>query len=69
MQYKNSWPFAEPVDAEGLNIPEYRLIVKEPMDLQTMDNKLKAGKYQNPAQFHADVVKIISNSYLFNELN
>jgi hypothetical protein len=68
-QHKCALPFMEPVDVDGLNIPEYREIVKEPMDLTTIENKLKSGKYQTPAQFHADVVKIFHNSYLFNAPN
>jgi hypothetical protein len=43
--------------------------VKEPMDFSTIDAKLKGGKYQTPAQFHNDVIKIFYNSYLFNEAN
>ena len=39
------------------------------MDLTTIESKLKSGKYQNPAQFHLDVVKIFNNSYLFNGAN
>ena len=39
------------------------------MDLSTIEAKLKGGKYQNPSQFHSDVVKIFHNSYLFNEVN
>lgn len=67
--HKSAWPFIDPVDADGLGIPEYKEIVKDPMDLTTMEKKLKAGKYQTPAQFHSEVVKIIHNSYLFNEIN
>jgi len=65
-QHKCGWPFLEPVDVDGLNIPEYLQIVKEPMDLSTIELKLKGGKYQTPAQFHQDVIKIFHNSYLFN---
>lgn len=39
------------------------------MDLSTIEAKLKNGKYQNPSQFHNDVIKIFYNSYLFNEAN
>lgn len=68
-QHKCALPFMEPVDVDGLNIPEYREIVKEPMDLTTIETKLKSGKYTVPAQFHADVVRIFNNSYLFNAPN
>jgi len=39
------------------------------MDLSTIEAKLKSCKYQNPSQFHNDVIKIFHNSYLFNESN
>lgn len=39
------------------------------MDLSTIESKLKSGKYQNPIQFHQDVIKIFHNSYLFNSAN
>jgi hypothetical protein len=35
-QHKCALPFIEPVDVDGLNIPEYREIVREPMDLTTI---------------------------------
>jgi bromodomain-containing factor 1 len=35
-QHKCALPFLEPVDVEALNIPEYKEIVKEPMDLSTI---------------------------------
>lgn len=41
--------------------------VKDPMDFYTIEKNLKAGQYQNAAQFHADVNKIWYNSYGFNE--
>ena len=47
-QHKCAWPFLMPVDAEGMGIPEYLDIVKEPMDLATMESKLRDGKYEEP---------------------
>ena len=37
-----AWIFAEPVNAELLNIPDYFTIVKKPMDFGTIKTKLKA---------------------------
>ncbi len=68
-QHKCALPFMEPVDVEALNIPEYREIVREPMDLQTIECKLRSGRYTTPLQFHQDVLKIFHNSYLFNAAN
>jgi len=36
------------------------------MDLSTIENNLRTNQYITPTQFHADVCKIISNSYIFN---
>lgn len=67
MQAHNSaGPFLEPVDPKALNIPDYPLIVKEPMDLSTVEKKLKDGLYANPAAFGADMRKIWYNAFLYN---
>jgi hypothetical protein len=36
------------------------------MDLSTIENNLRTNQYVTPTQFHADVSKIITNSYIFN---
>lgn len=59
-------PFLKPVDHVALNIPDYPLIVKEPMDLSRVHKKLHTGMYSNPMQFAADVRKIWSNAILYN---
>lgn len=61
--HKSSWPFRVPVDPVALNIPNYTLIIKEPMDLQTAEQNLKNKLYLTASQFHADIKKIIKNSY------
>ena len=66
---KNAWPFKQPVDPIALNIPNYLDIIKQPMDLQTVERNLKRKAYATPTQFHADIGKIIRNSYQFNKNN
>ena len=39
------------------------------MDLSTIENNLRTNQYITPTQFHADVSKIITNSYTFNSSN
>lgn len=39
------------------------------MDLSNIENNLRTNQYITPTQFHADVAKIITNSYTFNALN
>ena len=58
--------FVTPVDIAALNIPNYPNIVKNPMDLRTMEEKLKAEDYPSVDAFYADFNLIVSNSVLFN---
>lgn len=67
--HKTAWPFKQPVDPIALNIPNYLDIIKQPMDLQTVERNLKRKAYATPTQFHADIGKIIRNSYQFNKNN
>lgn len=60
------FPFMEPVDPIKLNIPEYPLIIKHPMDLSTIRQKLEGDEYDDAAQFEADVRLVVSNCYAFN---
>lgn len=39
------------------------------MDLSKIEHNLKTGQYATPTQFHADINKIIRNSYTFNQGN
>jgi bromodomain-containing factor 1 len=63
---KVSLAFKDPVDAVALNIPTYFDIVKHPMDLTTMEAKLKEKKYTYVRDFMADLDQMITNSELFN---
>eukprot|EP01017_Pseudomicrothorax_dubius_P043535 TRINITY_DN726_c0_g1_i6.p1 TRINITY_DN726_c0_g1~~TRINITY_DN726_c0_g1_i6.p1 ORF type:complete len:352 (-),score=83.61 TRINITY_DN726_c0_g1_i6:162-1217(-) len=65
-KHPNATPFLEPVDAEALGIPEYYSIITEPMDLSTVEAKLRNNDYTSPAQFAVDVRKIWNNSFRFN---
>lgn len=65
-KHKFAEPFLKPVDWQTLRIPDYPTIVKEPMDLGTVEKKLKSGLYASPGQFAADVRKIWSNAFLYN---
>ncbi|OAG05170.1 Bromodomain-containing protein, partial [Paraphaeosphaeria sporulosa] len=63
---KVSNAFKVPVDHEALNIPTYPTIVTKPMDLGTMEHKLKTSAYTYVADFMADLDQIVTNSELFN---
>jgi len=58
--------FREPVDPVALNIPTYFSVIKRPMDIQTMTNKLKNGQYSTAHEFKADFEQMIQNCRTFN---
>ena len=61
--------FAQPVSNSQmrlLNIPHYLNIIKKPMDLRTMEERLKDGKYASIDEYTADFDQMIENSLTFN---
>ena len=58
--------FRLPVDVVALKIPTYFNYVTKPMDLKTLEENLKAGKYSTVDTFRADFDQIIENSRIFN---
>jgi len=63
---QSAWIFAEPVNAEKLNILDYYDVVKEPMDFGTIKTKLKEHKYENIDQFIRDMELVFYNCKLYN---
>ena len=55
--------FRDPVDPVRDNIPEYTTVVKQPMDLKTIQSKANRGEYATAAEFEADVRLIFKNCY------
>lgn len=62
----NRGVFNSPVDPIALEIPTYFDIVKEPMDLGTIRNKLQNHEYPDLKSFGKDVKLVFSNAMLFN---
>lgn len=58
--------FRTPVDFVSLNILNYPNVVKNPMDLKTLDDNLKAHKYPTVDAWVADFNLIVDNCRLFN---
>jgi transcription initiation factor TFIID subunit 2 len=58
-----SW-FYDPVDEE--DAPGYKDVVKTPMDLQTISEKLQSGKYPAPGNLLADMELITKNAEAYN---
>ncbi|XP_037073922.1 LOW QUALITY PROTEIN: nucleosome-remodeling factor subunit NURF301-like [Pollicipes pollicipes] len=61
---KNAWPFIEPVDPD--EVPNYYKVIKEPMDLQTMENRLESRHYGRLCDFTGDMIVVLDNCKYFN---
>lgn len=60
------FPFYKPVDPIALNIPTYFDIVKRPMDLSRIRQKLDENEYTSCEEFESDVRLMFNNCFLFN---
>ncbi|KAI9824548.1 MAG: hypothetical protein M1832_001637 [Thelocarpon impressellum] len=63
---KDAQFFNVPVDPVKLGIPTYPTIVTNPMDLGTMEERLKNEKYLSVDSVTADFEQIVKNTVLFN---
>ena len=63
---KDAIPFTKPVDPVALNIPTYFDIIERPMDLGTMETKIKAQEYTSVGAYVTDFEQIIANTKKFN---
>ena len=59
-------PFLLPVDPIALNIPDYFNIIKEPMDISTVEKNLRNHIYSAYEEFERDVRKIWENALTYN---
>ena len=60
--------FASPVDPFALNIPNYFDIIKEPMDLGTIEKRMKANVIESPAEYARLVRLTFTNAIKYNSL-
>jgi hypothetical protein len=58
-----------PVDPVALNIPDYPRIITEPMDISTVEKKVKEYTYTSYTEFETDVRKIWQNALKYNPMN
>lgn len=63
---KYSWVFNQPVDFVALQIPDYPMIIKQPMDLGTIKSKMEIHAYYSPLDFAADVRLTFANAMKYN---
>nr|XP_014720713.1 bromodomain testis-specific protein isoform X1 [Equus asinus]XP_014720714.1 bromodomain testis-specific protein isoform X1 [Equus asinus]XP_014720715.1 bromodomain testis-specific protein isoform X1 [Equus asinus]XP_014720716.1 bromodomain testis-specific protein isoform X1 [Equus asinus]XP_014720717.1 bromodomain testis-specific protein isoform X1 [Equus asinus]XP_044605324.1 bromodomain testis-specific protein isoform X1 [Equus asinus]XP_044605325.1 bromodomain testis-specific protein is len=62
-----SWPFQQPVDAVKLQLPDYYTIIKNPMDLNTIQKRLEHKYYVKASECIEDFNTMFSNCYLYNK--
>lgn len=62
--YTHAWPFLEPVSIE--DVADYYDIIKDPMDLATLEENVKADAYPTMDDFVKDTQKIFENCKLYN---
>ena len=65
--HASSWPFREPVNTA--EVTDYLSVIKEPMDLRTMDGKLEKDSYKEIDEFINDFDLIIKNCRAYNSEN
>jgi len=61
-----SWPFREPVDTN--EVKDYLEIIKEPIDLLTIDKRIRKGEhYKSKKMLYADLMLMVNNCKLYND--
>jgi len=61
-----SIPFRTPVDPYTLGIPDYFYIIQKPIDMGTIEEKLRKGEYTDPWEYVDDVWLMFDNAWLYN---
>lgn len=64
--YRISRMFAQPVDPERDNCPNYFEVIQCPMDIGTVNKKLDTNQYSTVEQWKSDVEQIWKNTILYN---
>ena len=65
--HQHGWVFNVPVDPEELGLPDYFDIIKNPMDLGSIQKKLEKGEYHAIKDFQSDVNLSFDNAMTYNE--
>jgi histone acetyltransferase len=60
----NAWPFQQPVNKD--EVPDYYEVIKEPMDLATMEEKHEKDLYPTPEEFVRDAKLVFDNCRRYN---
>lgn len=63
--HKSSWPFLKPVNRE--DVDDYYEVIKEPIDLETISQRIKSGHYKDVQTFKDDVIRMFTNCRQYND--
>jgi len=66
MNHQHYWVFSKPVDPIDLGLDDYFQIIKNPMDLGTIQKRLENGFYHQLKDFVDDVHLTFDNAMLYN---
>ena len=66
LRNQKAYIFSQPVNYVELKIPDYPLLVKNPMDFNTIKSKLKDHKYEKIQDFMDDMELVFHNCRLYN---
>lgn len=67
MNHKYGWVFNKPVDVRKLKLHDYYTIIKHPMDLGTVNDRLSKNWYKSPMEFAEDVRLTFNNAMKYND--
>ncbi|CAI4221589.1 unnamed protein product [Auanema sp. JU1783] len=67
MKHKHAWPFNAPVDTIKLALPDYHKVIKRPMDLKSIEKRLKNCYYYSAKDCMEDFRAVFDNCYSFNQ--
>lgn len=62
--HDDAWPFVDPVEEDYA--PNYYKVIRRPMNLHTMEERLDSGYYTDFSMFQADFKLIVNNCRLYN---
>jgi len=63
-KHKSCWPFLEAVNKD--DVPDYYEVIKDPIDLKTMEKRLIANYYIDKDVFVKDIGRIFANCKTYN---
>ena len=65
-KHKDATAFLDPVDWKALDIPDYPTIIKRPMDLGTVMQRLEANEYQSAHELSEEISLVWNNAMTYN---